>query len=87
MQGWESAIYTLSVQRHQPHKTNPQKERRERENSRIQKGNEKKAYVNNKALDLLQKPASPTPSNTESARSLYRGTERLPNIAHRELGG
>ena len=34
------------------------------------------AYANKKSLTLLLKPASPTPSNTVSARSLQRDTER-----------
>ena len=40
MQGWERAINTLSVRRPHPHNTNPWNARRERENSRRQKGNE-----------------------------------------------
>ena len=32
--------------------------------------------ANKKALDLLLKPANPTPSNTESTRSFQRVTER-----------
>ena len=40
MQGWERAINTLLVRRPQPHNTNQQKERRERENSRRQKVSE-----------------------------------------------
>ena len=40
MQGWARAINTLSVQRPQSHNTNPQNERRERENSRRQKVSE-----------------------------------------------
>ena len=40
MQGFVRAINTLSVQRPQPHKTNPWNERRERENSRRQKVSE-----------------------------------------------
>ena len=38
MQGWERAINTLSVRRPQPHNTNPQNERRERENRCTQLG-------------------------------------------------
>ena len=34
------------------------------------------AYANKKALALLLKPSSPTPSNTGSARSFQRDTER-----------
>ena len=37
MHGWERAINTLSVWRPQPHNTNSQNERREKENSRRQK--------------------------------------------------
>ena len=33
-------------------------------------------YANEKALDLLLKPANPTPSNTELTRSFQRDTER-----------
>ena len=33
-------------------------------------------YANKKALDLLLKPANPTPSNTGSTRSFQRDTER-----------
>ena len=40
MRRWERAIYTLLVQRPQPHNTNQQKEIRERENSRKQNGRE-----------------------------------------------
>ena len=43
MQGWERAIYTLSVQRPQPHNTNLLKKRRERENSRRQKERDRAA--------------------------------------------
>ena len=37
MQGWERQIYTISVQRPQPHNINLLKERIERDNSRRQK--------------------------------------------------
>ena len=40
MQGWEKVINTLSVRRPQPHNTNPQNERREKENSMRQKVSE-----------------------------------------------
>ena len=33
-------------------------------------------YANKKALDLLLKPANPTPPNTGSTRSFQRDTER-----------
>ena len=40
MQGWERALNILSVRRPQADNTNPQNERRERENSRGQKMSE-----------------------------------------------
>ena len=58
MQGWERAIYTLSVQRPQSHNTNLQKERRERENSRIQRGSRQLRPIKKTLVPLL-KPASP----------------------------
>ena len=39
------------------------------------------AYTNKKALVLLLKPASPTPSNTWSARSFQRDTEEIQRLA------
>ena len=59
MQGWERAIYTLSVQRTKSHNTNPLKERRERVNSRRQNGSEQLRPVKNTwialtRLDLLK---------------------------------
>ena len=66
-------VRTLSVQRPQPHTTNPWKEERDKTVG------DKKAradHANRKALALLLKPASPTPSNTGSLRSFQRDTER-----------
>ena len=36
----------------------------------------KSNYANKKALDLVLKPANPTPSNTGSIRAFQRDTER-----------
>ena len=76
MQGWERAIYTVSVGRPQPHHTNQLKERRENENCRRQRETESLRTIK-KTLALLWKPASPTPSNTGSARSFNRYNERV----------
>ena len=73
MEDWERAIYTQSVQRSQPYNTNIKKERRERENKDKR---ERAAYAKIKAMALLLKPANPIPSNTGSARSFNRDTER-----------
>ena len=53
-------------------KTNPWKE----EEDKIGNKKERADHANRKALALLLKPASPTPSNTESLRSFQRHTER-----------
>ena len=45
-------------------------------NSRRPYSSDRAAYANKKAWALLLKPASPTPSNTELARSFQRHTER-----------
>ena len=66
MQGREREIDTLSVRR--PIPTLP-----------TYRGKEEKGKIvedNKKALDLLLKPANPTPSNTGSTRSFQRDTER-----------
>ena len=52
---------TLSVQRPQPHTTNPYKEDKDKI---VGAKKERADHANNKALTLLLKPASPTPSNT-----------------------
>ena len=64
---------TQSVQRPQPHTTNPQKEEKDKTVG-IKK--ERADHANRKALALLLKPASPTPSNIRSLRSFQRDTER-----------
>ena len=64
---------TLSVQRPQPHTTNPWKEEKEKI---VGDKKERADLANTKALALLLKHASPTPSNTGSQRSFQRDTER-----------
>ena len=63
---------TLSVQRHQPHTTNPWKEEKDKT---VGDKKERPDYANRKALALLLKPASPTPSNTGPLRSFQRDRE------------
>ena len=64
---------TLSVQRPQPHTTNPWKEERDKT---VGDKKERADHANRKALTLLLKPASPTPPNTGPLRSFQRDTER-----------
>ena len=72
MQGQEK-VRTLSVQRPQPHTTNPCKE----ETGKLVRDKKERAdHANRKALALLLKPASPTPSKAGSLRSFQRDTER-----------
>ena len=72
MQGQER-VRTLSVQRPQPHTTNPWKEEKDKI---VGVKKEKADHANRKALALLLKPTSPTPSNTGSIRLFQRDTER-----------
>ena len=72
MQGRER-VRTLSVQRPQPHTTNPWKEEKDKI---VGVKKERADHANRKALALLLKPASPTPSNTGSLRSFQRDIER-----------
>ena len=72
MQGRER-VRTLSVQRPHPHTANPWKEEKDKT---VGDKKERADHANRKALTLLLKPASPTPSNTGSLRSLQRDTER-----------
>ena len=65
---------TPSVQRPQPHTTNPWKE--EEEDKIVGDKKERADHVNRKAFALLLQSASPTPSNTGSLRSFQRDTER-----------
>ena len=64
---------TLSVQRPQPHTTNPWKEEKDKT---VGDKKERADHADRKALALLLKPVSPTPSNTWSLRSFQRDTER-----------
>ena len=57
---------TLSVHRPQPHTTNSWKE--EEEDKIVGDTKERSDHADRKALTLLLKPASPTPSNTGSLR-------------------
>ena len=57
---------TLSVQRPQPHTIKPWKQEKDKI---VGDKKERADHVNRKALALLLKPASPTPSNTGSLRS------------------
>ena len=72
VQGWE-IVRTLSVQRPQPHTTNPSKEE---EDKIVGDKKERVDHANRKAMALLLKPASLTPSNMGSLRSFQRDTER-----------
>ena len=64
---------TLSVQRPQPHTSNPWKEEKDKT---VGDKKERADHANRKALALLLKLASPTSSNTDSLRSFQRDTER-----------
>ena len=65
---------TQSVQRPQTHTTNPWKEEKDKT---VGDKKERTDHASNwKALALLLKPASPTPSNTGSLKSFQRDTER-----------
>ena len=75
---------TLSVQRPQPHTTNPWQEEKDKT---VGDKKERADHANRKALALLLKPASPTPSNTGSLRSFQRDTSailRSPTTRRRE---
>ena len=74
MQGSDRAIYTLSVEKPQPHNTNQCKERSEKENVEDKKAASSKAKK--KSLALLLKPACLTPSNVRPVRSFLRDTWR-----------
>ena len=63
---------TLSVHRPHPHTTN----RRKEDDKTVGVKKERADHANRKALALLLKPASPTPSNKWSLRSFQRDTER-----------
>ena len=65
---------TPSIQKPQPHTTNRWKE--EEEDKIVGDTKERADRANSKALALLLKPVSPTPSNTGSLRLFQRDTER-----------
>ena len=67
-------VRTLSVQRPQPHTTNPGKEEKDKT---VGDKKERADHANRKAFALLLKPASPTPSHTGSLRSFQRDTKLL----------
>ena len=85
MQGREREIDTLSVRRPQPHTTNLFMKRRERKIVKEKKGESNQA--NKKALDLLLKPANPTPSKTGSTRSFQRDTAGEGNKSSQIMRG
>ena len=70
-------IYTPS-QSEDPSPTMYQPIDRKKRKEKIVEGysRDRAAKANKEALALLLKPASPTPSNTRSARSFQRDTER-----------
>ena len=71
---WEGDWHPISPKTPAPHYQPIEEKRKQRENSLRQKRREQQA--NKKALDLLLKPANPTPSNTGSTGSFQRDTER-----------
>ena len=77
----EESENTLSVQRPRPHTTNPWKEEKDKrvvdeKDKRVGDKKERADHADRKALALLLKPSSPTPSNTWSLRPFQRDTER-----------
>ena len=70
-------VTTRSVQRPQPHTTNPWKEEKDKT---VRDKKERADHAIRKALALLLIPASPTPSNTWSLRSFQRDTERRTKL-------
>ena len=67
---------TLSVPRPQSHVTNRWKEEEEETDKTVGYTKERADHANRRALALLLKHASPTPSNKVSLRSFQRDTER-----------
>ena len=61
-----------------PNRTQPTNGRKKKRIRRRQK--ERADYANRKALALLLKPVSPTPSNTGQPRSFQRDTERSTKV-------
>ena len=73
MQGWERVIYTLSEDHSPTMPTNIKKELNMK-TAEDKKGESSKA--NKKTLTMLLELASPKLSNTGTARSFHRDTER-----------
>ena len=65
--------------------------RKEEKGKIVEDKTEESNKDNKKALDLLLKPANPTPSNTGSTRSFQRDTERRIKVLRHcevlQLGG
>ena len=74
MQGRER-VRTL-YQSKDPNPTQPTHAWKEEKDKTVGDKKERADHEKRKALALLLKPASPTPSNTESLRSFQRDTER-----------
>ena len=72
MQGRER-VRTVSVQRPQPHTTNPWKQEKDKI---VGDKKERADHANRKALAVLLKPASPILSKKWSLRSFQRDNER-----------
>ena len=66
-------VRTLYQSKDPNHTTNPWKEEKDKT---VGDKKERADHANRKALALLLKPASPTPSKTGSLRSFQRDTER-----------
>ena len=70
-------IYKLKLSINFSDYSNLHIDRKKRKGKIVEDNNrDRAAYANKKALALLLKPASPTPSNTGSARSFQRDTVR-----------
>ena len=76
VQGREK-VNTLSLQRPQPHTNNAWKKEKDKT---VGDKKERTDHANRKALALLLKPDSPTPSNTGSLISFQKDTQRGTNL-------
>ena len=75
MQGWEKAIYTLSVQRPQPIERNKRKGKQQT-TQRVRALRTINNGENNKKAMVLLKPAIQTPSNAGSTLYIQGGQDR-----------
>ena len=75
MQGWERERLT-PYQSEDPNPTTPIHRKKEEKGKTVGDKKGASSQANKKALALLLKPASPTPSNTGSLRAFHRDTER-----------